>query len=157
MNQIYAHPVKIIGLMAICIILLSNIRLLISVFVSDTLLPFSQNPNHDNQLELWFESSSSASFCFSVITFEAWVVNWSNVCMMLEPITWFLWQSFDLRLFDRIDSSMILLPRKKSVATMLATDHHSSRYHLVTLRKRLSFRRIKQATNQNRNNVSRIW
>ena len=33
---------------------------------------------------------------------------------------------------------------------MLATDHHSSRYHLVTLKKRLSFRRIKQATNQNR-------
>ena len=45
-----------------------------------------------------------------------------------------------LRLLATIDSSIRLFPMKKSVATILAEFHHSSRYHFVTFLAILSLR-----------------
>ena len=112
-------------------------------FCSIKNLSIIQNPNHESQLEL----SSELLFCSGPFSFLFTFV-WSVTNVLEWDLFWHFWlehigsfnclfcgvcagQSFDLRLFDRSDSSIRLLPKKKSVATMLAVDHHSSRYHFV--------------------------
>ena len=78
----------------------------------------------------WLTGSYDIEFTIdcksSSIVADLWLTFLSGSCFLM------VLHCLNLRLFALIDSSMMLFPKKKSVATMFANPHHSSRYHLVT-------------------------